>query len=86
MLLVLNLPLIRLWVKVLDTPGRCSTSAILVFATLGVYSYLRLVSTELMVAYAIGVLGFPHAALRLPHRARGAGRDPRAADGAAAAP
>jgi putative tricarboxylic transport membrane protein len=57
MLLVLNLPLIRLWVKVLEIPRPVLYTAILVFATLGVYSISGSV-TELMVAYAIGVLGF----------------------------
>ena len=57
MLLVLNLPLIRVWVKVLEIPRPVLYTAILVFATLGVYSISGSV-TELMVAYAIGVLGF----------------------------
>jgi putative tricarboxylic transport membrane protein len=57
MLLVLNLPLIRLWVKVLEIPRPVLYTAILVFATLGVYSISGSV-TELMVAYALGVLGF----------------------------
>ena len=57
MLLVLNLPLIRLWVKVLEIPRPVLYTAILVFATLGVYSISGSI-TELMVAYAIGVLGF----------------------------
>ena len=57
MLLVLNLPLIRLWVKVLEIPRPVLYTAILVFATLGVYSISASV-TEVLVAYAIGVLGF----------------------------
>ena len=57
MLLVLNLPLIRLWVKVLEIPRPVLYTAILVFATLGVYSISGSV-TEVMIAYAIGVLGF----------------------------
>jgi putative tricarboxylic transport membrane protein len=36
--LVLNLPLIRVWVKVLEIPRALLYSGILVFATLGVYS------------------------------------------------
>ena len=57
MLLVLNLPLIRLWVKVLEIPRPVLYTAILVFATLGVYSISGSV-VEVLVAYAIGVLGF----------------------------
>jgi putative tricarboxylic transport membrane protein len=57
MLLVLNLPLIRLWVKVLEIPRPALYTAILVFATLGVYSISGSV-VEVLVAYAIGVLGF----------------------------
>jgi putative tricarboxylic transport membrane protein len=57
MLLVLNLPLIRLWVKVLEIPPPALYTAILVFATLGVYSISGSV-TEVLIAYAIGVLGF----------------------------
>ena len=38
MLLLLNLPLVRLWLKVLEIPREALTAGILVFATLGVYS------------------------------------------------
>ena len=57
MLLLLNLPLVRLWVKVLEIPREALTAGILVFATLGVYSISGSV-TELIVMYVIGVLGF----------------------------
>ena len=57
MLLALNLPLIRLWVQVLKIPRPVLTSAILVFATLGVYSISGSV-TEVMIMYVIGALGF----------------------------
>jgi putative tricarboxylic transport membrane protein len=57
MLLALNLPLVRLWVKVLEIPRELLTAAILVFATLGVYSVSGSV-TEVLVMYGIGVLGF----------------------------
>ena len=36
----LNLPLVGMWVKLLEIPRRLLTAAILVFATLGVYSVL----------------------------------------------
>jgi putative tricarboxylic transport membrane protein len=57
MLLALNLPLVRLWVQVLKIPRPVLTAAILVFATLGVYSISGSV-TEVMIMYVIGVLGF----------------------------
>jgi putative tricarboxylic transport membrane protein len=57
MLLLLNLPLIRLWVKVLEVPRELLYAGILVFATLGVYSLSGSV-VEVLVMYAIGVIGF----------------------------
>jgi putative tricarboxylic transport membrane protein len=57
MLLLLNLPMIRIWVKVLEIPKQALYSGILVFATLGVYS-LSGSTTEVLVMYAIGVAGF----------------------------
>ena len=57
MLLLLNLPLVRLWVKVLEIPRDALTAGILVFATLGVYSVSGSV-TEVLVMYVVGVLGF----------------------------
>jgi putative tricarboxylic transport membrane protein len=57
MLLVLNLPLVRVWVKLLRVPAPLLTASILVFATLGVYSTGASVF-ELFVAYAFGLVGF----------------------------
>jgi putative tricarboxylic transport membrane protein len=57
MLLLLNLPLIRVWVKVLEIPRALLYAGILVFATLGVYS-LSGSTVEVLVMYAIGVMGF----------------------------
>ncbi len=57
MLLALNLPLIRLWVKVLEIPRPVLTAAILVFATLGTYS-ISGSPTEVLIMYVIGLLGF----------------------------
>ncbi|QYJ16126.1 hypothetical protein Rxycam_01957 [Rubrobacter xylanophilus DSM 9941] len=57
MLLVLNYPLIRLWVRLLSIPRPLLYSGILLFATLGVYS-LANSFVDLMVMYAIGILGF----------------------------
>jgi putative tricarboxylic transport membrane protein len=55
--LALNLPLIRLWVKVLEVPRERLYAGILAFATFGVYS-LAASTVEMFVMYAIGVLGF----------------------------
>jgi putative tricarboxylic transport membrane protein len=57
MLLALNLPLVRLWVKLLEIPQPLLYSGILVFATLGVYSVANSV-TDLLLMYVLGVAGF----------------------------
>ena len=57
MLLVLNLPLIRIWVKILAIPRALLYGAILVFATLGVYSLSNSL-IDVFVMYLIGVVGF----------------------------
>jgi putative tricarboxylic transport membrane protein len=57
LLLALNLPLIRLWVKVLQIPRPILYAGILVFATLGVYAASNSV-TQVLIAYGIGVIGF----------------------------
>jgi putative tricarboxylic transport membrane protein len=56
MLLLLNLPLIRLWVKILEIPRPILYAGILTFATLGVYSAANSVLDVLMM-YGIGVMG-----------------------------
>lgn len=57
MLLVLNLPLIRIWVTLLAIPQPLLYTGILTFATLGVYSLANSV-VDVLVMYAIGVIGF----------------------------
>jgi putative tricarboxylic transport membrane protein len=57
MLLVLNLPLIRIWVKILAIPRPLLYGAILLFATLGVYSASNSL-VDVLIMYAIGVVGF----------------------------
>jgi len=57
LLLALNLPLIRLWVKVLRIPRPVLYAGILVFATLGVYVASNSV-VQVLIAYGIGVIGF----------------------------
>jgi putative tricarboxylic transport membrane protein len=56
MLLMLNLPLIRLWVKVLQIPRPVLYAGILVFATLGVYSVSGN-PTDILIAFGIGIIG-----------------------------
>jgi putative tricarboxylic transport membrane protein len=57
MLLVLNLPLVGLWVRLLAIPKPWLYAGILVFATLG--TYVTSVSiTDLIVLYLVGLVGF----------------------------
>ena len=57
MLLVLNLPLVGLWVKMLKIPEPLLYGGILVFATIGTYGISRSV-IDLLLLYVMGVLGF----------------------------
>jgi putative tricarboxylic transport membrane protein len=57
MLLLLNLPLVGLWVKLLTIPGPLLHAGILVLASLGAYSVNRSVF-DLGLLYAVGVMGF----------------------------
>lgn len=65
MLLVLNLPLIRIWVKLLEIPRPLLYSGILVFATLGVWSLSNSV-VDLVTMYVIGVIGYAMRRLDFP--------------------
>ena len=56
MLLVLNLPMIGLWVKLLEIPKSYLYAGILIFATVGVYG-MRQSAFDLVLLYAIGLLG-----------------------------
>jgi len=56
MLLVLNLPLVGLWVKLLKLPKPALYAGILIFATVGVYG-MRQSAFDLVLLYAIGLLG-----------------------------
>jgi putative tricarboxylic transport membrane protein len=56
MLLVLNLPMVGLWVKLLKIPKPYLYAGILIFATVGVYG-MRQSSFDLFLLYGIGVLG-----------------------------
>ncbi|HYH29983.1 MAG TPA: tripartite tricarboxylate transporter permease [Pseudonocardia sp.] len=57
MLLALNLPMIRVWVKVLEIPRPVLYAGILLFATLGIYSVSGQI-IDVLIAYAIGVVAF----------------------------
>jgi putative tricarboxylic transport membrane protein len=56
-LLVLNLPLIGIWVRVLTIPKDLLYAGILVFATLGAYS-MHQSWVDLLMLYVFGLLGF----------------------------
>jgi putative tricarboxylic transport membrane protein len=56
MLLVLNLPLVGLWVKLLQIPKPQLYAGILIFATVGVYG-MRQSSFDLFIMYGFGLLG-----------------------------
>jgi putative tricarboxylic transport membrane protein len=56
-LLILNLPLIGIWVRVLQIPKDLLYAGILVFATLGAYS-LHQSWVDLFALYVFGLLGF----------------------------
>ena len=57
LLLVLNLPLVGLWVQILKIPTPYLYAGILVFATIGTYGISQSVF-DLALLYGIGVLGF----------------------------
>lgn len=56
MLLVLNLPLVGLWIKLLKVPKPALYAGILIFATVGVYG-MRQSAFDLVLLYGIGLLG-----------------------------
>lgn len=56
MLLVLNLPLVGLWVKLLKVPKAQLYAGILIFATVGAYG-MRQSAFDLFLLYGIGVFG-----------------------------
>jgi putative tricarboxylic transport membrane protein len=56
MLLVLNLPLVGMWVKLLKIPKPQLYAGILIFATVGVYG-MRQSSFDLFLMYGIGLVG-----------------------------
>jgi putative tricarboxylic transport membrane protein len=63
MLVILNLPLVGLWVKLLKVPYRLLFPAILVFCTVGVYS-LNYNVFDILVTAAFGFVGYVWSKLR----------------------
>lgn len=63
MLVILNLPLVGLWVKLLRVPYRILFPAILVFCTVGVYS-LNYNVFDIWVTAAFGLIGYVWSKLR----------------------
>jgi putative tricarboxylic transport membrane protein len=57
MLLVLNLPLIGLWVKMLKIPAPQLYAGILIFATIGTYGISQS-WVDLVLLYTVGVMGY----------------------------
>jgi len=57
LLVVLNLPLIGIWVKLLSVPYRILYPAILLFSCIGVYS-LNNSAVDVALALAFGFLGY----------------------------
>jgi putative tricarboxylic transport membrane protein len=56
MLLILNLPMVGLWVKLLKVPRPQLYAGILIFATVGVYG-MRQSAFDLFLMYGVGMLG-----------------------------
>jgi len=71
MLLIINLPLVGIWVKFLNVPYRLMYPAILVFSCIGIYSVnnspsdVMLTAVFALVGYALLKLGFETAPLLL---------------------
>ncbi len=65
MLVLLNLPLVRVWVKLLEVPKPLLYGSILVFATLGVYSSSRN-TFDVYLMIGIGLLGYAMRTFDIP--------------------
>ena len=57
MLLILNLPMIAIWVKMLLIPAPLLYAGILVFATIGTYGITQSI-VDLLLLYAVGGFGY----------------------------
>jgi len=85
MLVVLNLPLIGVWVKLLTVPYRLLFPAIMAFSAIGIYS-VNNSSFEIYLTALFGVLGFVWTKLGFPGAAAAARLRARPDDGRAPAP
>src|SRR3954451_22363997 len=56
MLLILNLPLVKLWVQLLEVPKPQLYAGILIFATVGAYG-MRQSAFDLVLLWGIGLVG-----------------------------
>src|ERR1700733_781141 len=63
MLLVLNLPLVGVWIKLLSLPYRILVPAILIFCCIGVYS-VNNAAFDVLLAAGFGVLGYAFSLMR----------------------
>ncbi len=63
MLVILNLPLVGIWIKLLKVPYRILFPAILVFCTIGVYS-LNYNTFDIMTTSCFGIVGYFWAKLK----------------------
>ena len=57
MLLILNLPLVGIWIKLLKVPPPLLYAGILVMATVGTYGISRSLM-DIVILYVIGAIGF----------------------------
>ena len=85
MLVILNLPLIGIWIKLLTVPYRFLYPAIMVFCCIGLYT-LNNNTFDVYMAAGFGVVGYIFYKLRLRAGAAAAGLHPRADDGREPAP
>ena len=65
LLVLINLPLIRVWAKLLSLPSAAVYSVVLVFATVGAYSLKGSVG-DVLITYALGALAFVLRRFRFP--------------------
>ncbi|MFO1036854.1 MAG: tripartite tricarboxylate transporter permease [Geminicoccaceae bacterium] len=65
LLLILNLPLVGIWVKLLEIPRPWLYAGILVFATMGAYTLNNNV-VDLVILWVIGLIGFAMRVLDVP--------------------
>ena len=85
MLLIINLPLIGLWVRFLKVPYRLMFPAIVVLCCIGIYS-VNNSPFDVVITAGFGLFGYALVKVRLRARAAAAGLRARQADGGEAAP